>query len=138
MEQPVASVHRCFQVMAKQISVRCSAQTATVLVDALRWFVARNYPHGADECSIAAREALLDLAERFERELGAQGQSAYSSRIRAFLCEAVNSYTRQLEAQTGHSHAHRRALMIEVCRGLSDDKGFAAAQRRDEQAATGA
>jgi len=124
--------------MAKQISVRCSAETAAVLVDALQWFVARNYPHGADECSIAAREALLDLAERFERELVAQGQSAYSSRVRAFLCEAVNSYTRQLEAQTGHSYAHRRALMIEVCRGLSDDDGLAAAQRRDEQTATDA
>jgi hypothetical protein len=122
--------------MAKQITVRCSAETAAVLVDALQWFVARNYPHGADECSIAAREALLDLAGRFERELGARGQSAYSSRIRAFLCEAVNSYTRQLEAQTGRSYEHRRALMIEVCRGLSDDDGFAAAQRRDEQAAT--
>jgi len=29
--------------------------------------VAKHYPHGADECSIAARETLLEFAERFRQ-----------------------------------------------------------------------
>lgn len=119
--------------MAKQISVRCPAEIAEILVDALRWFVASRYPYGADECSIAARETLLDLAGRLRSELVAQGHCAYSSRVRAFLCEAVNSYTQQLEQQGGRSYHHRRAKLIEVCRGLSDGEGFAAAGRLDKQ-----
>jgi len=119
--------------MAKQISVRCPPEMAAILVDALRWFVACNYPHGADECSIAAREALLGVAQRFEQELSASGQSAYSSRVRAFLCEAVNGYTRYLEERDGGSYAHRREVMIEVCRGLSAGEGFAAAEQCDAQ-----
>jgi hypothetical protein len=79
--------------MAKQITVTCPQEIAGVLVDALRWFVACNYPHGADECSIAAREALLGLAARFEQELMEAGRCSYSSRVRAFVCEAVNGYT---------------------------------------------
>jgi hypothetical protein len=118
----------------KQITVQCSAEIAAVLVEALQWFVARNYPHGADECSIAAREALLDLAERFRRELAETGRSAYSSRIRAFLCEAVSSYTRQLEQDTAECYTHRRAHLIEVCRGLSSGDGYATAAQLDEQA----
>jgi hypothetical protein len=119
--------------MAKQITVRCSREIAGLLVEALQWFVARNYPHGADECSIAARAALLDLAQTFRRELAEAGQSGYSIRIRAFLCEAVSSYTRQIEQDTGERFTHRRALLIEVCRGLSNDDGYAAARQRDKQ-----
>lgn len=118
--------------MAKQITVRCRAEIAALLVDALRWFVASRYPYGADECSIAAREALLDLAERFERELAAQGRTGYSSRVRAFLCEAVNCYTRQLEDEGTGSWSHRRACLVEVCRGLSDGTDFETAKRLDE------
>jgi hypothetical protein len=119
--------------MPKQITVQCSAEIAGMLVDALEWFIARNYPHGADECSIAAREALLDLAERFRRELAETGRSAYSSRIRAFLCEAVSSYTRQLEQDSAACYQHRRPQLIEVCRGLSSGEGYAAAKQLDEQ-----
>ena len=53
--------------MAKQIHIRCRREIAILLVEALQWFVAKHYPHGADECSIAARETLLDLAERFRQ-----------------------------------------------------------------------
>jgi hypothetical protein len=119
--------------VAKQIKVRCSAEIAGVLVNALQWFVARNYPHGADECSIAARETLLDLADRFRRELVEAGQCTYSSRIRAFLCEAVSSYTRELEQDTAECYSHRRAQLVEVCRGVSGGDGYAAAKQLDKQ-----
>ncbi len=121
--------------MAKYILVQCPVEMAGVIVDALRWFVARHYPHGADECSIAAREALLNLASQFQQELVGEGCSRYSSRIRAFLCEAVKTYTLVLEQDSGQSYARRRALLIEVCRGLSDGQAYAAAAEADRQAA---
>jgi len=117
--------------MAKQIQVRCSATVAHIMVDALRWFVQTRYPHGADECSTAAREALLDLAGRFERELLANGHSAYSSRIRAFLCEAVRAWLMLQENETGQCFAHRCQVVIDVCRGNGDGAGFAAASELD-------
>ncbi len=122
--------------MPKQITVRCSAQLAGLLEEALHWFVASHYPHGADECSIAARETLLDLAARFGQELAATGQCVYSSRVRAFLCEAVNSYTRHLEQHTAQCWEQRRGALIAVCRGLSDGKAYCEAAQRDGQAPT--
>jgi hypothetical protein len=44
--------------MAKQIVIRCPPAVAQQLIDALKWFVERNYPVAADECSAAARDAL--------------------------------------------------------------------------------
>ena len=78
--------------MAKQVSIRCPAHVSQIIIDALKAFIERNYPVGADECSIAARDALYDLAGRFERELLPQGEISYSIRMRAFLCEAARSY----------------------------------------------
>ena len=79
------------------------------------------------------QEALLNLAERFRQELVVEGRSSYSGRIRAFLCEAVNTYTRMLEQEKRQCYIQRRALMIEVCRGLSDGSGYAAATEADQQ-----
>lgn len=123
--------------MAKQITIECSAEIAAVLVAALQWFVERNFPSGADECSIAARGALLDLAERFQRELLVAGRSSYSRRVRAFLCEAVNSYTRYLERDGASCYDRRRAELIDVCRGISSGDGYGAARQHDEQSPTG-
>ena len=117
--------------MAKQIQVRCPAHIAGIMVESLEWFVQTHYPCGADECSIAAREALLDLASRFERELVPTGASSYSSRIRAFLCQAVKAWLTLQERQTGQCFANRCQVVIEVCRGNSDGAGFSAAAQRD-------
>lgn len=117
--------------MAKQIRVQCPAKIAGILIEALGWFVETNYPRGADECSIAAREALLDLAGRFERELLPLGTSAYSSRIRAFLCEAVKGYLAVRAAETGENYSNRCDLLVAVCRGDSDGAGFDEAARLD-------
>lgn len=117
--------------MAKQIEVRCAANIAAIIVESLEWFVHTHYPHGADECSIAAREALLDLAGRFQAELVPNGSSRYSSRIRAFVCQAVKDWLTRQELDTGQCFAHRCQVVIEVCRGTSDGAGFAAAEQRD-------
>ncbi len=123
--------------MPKQITVQCSVEIAALLETALRWFVATRYPHGADECSIAAREALLDLARRFRDELAVDGRCVYSGRTRAFLSEAVSCYTRQCEQDSGQSWAFRRDELIAVCRGLSNGDGYAAALQRDQGADPG-
>lgn len=121
--------------MAKQITVECSDELAALLEQALRWFVDTHYPHGADECSIAAREALLDLAARFADELAATGRCVYSSRVRAFLSEALNTYTLHLERASGDDWTQRRAVLIAVGRGQSRGEDYAEAALRDRDAA---
>lgn len=113
--------------MAKQITVQCPPEIADMMIDALNWFVAQHYPSGADECSIAARDALFGLAHHFEDTLRVQGRCNYSIRMRAFLCEAVRSYLEQLAAQRGECFTNRSRVVIEVCRGDSDGAGFAEA-----------
>jgi hypothetical protein len=117
--------------MPKQISVQCPEHVADIIISSLKWFVERNYPRGAAECSIAAREALLNVVDRFERELRPHGRSAYSSRIRAFLCEAVKDYLAMQGSQTGQDYTQRRQIVIDVCRGHSDGRGFDDAERLD-------
>jgi hypothetical protein len=126
-----------FLHMAKQITVECPGELAGLLSEALRWFVASHYPRGADECSIAARETLLDLAERFGGELATTGRCVYSSRARAFVTEAVNSYMRYLEGSTSRSWEHRRASLIAVCRGQSRGEDYSAAQTDDTRPTAG-
>ena len=75
--------------------------------------------------------APLDLADRFKRELLMNGRALYSIRIRAFLCEAVKSYLAEQEALSGRGYTHRCRILIDVCRGDSDDAGFAEAERLD-------
>lgn len=117
--------------MAKQIKVQCAREIGEIIVQALSWYVETHYPRAADECSAAAREALLDLISRFERELLVSGRSVYSSRIRAFVCEAVKGYMPQLSARHGASFLNREALIIAVCRGESDGREYADATQRD-------
>jgi hypothetical protein len=117
--------------MAKQIEIQCTREVGGIIVEALSWFVESHYPRAADECSAAAREALLDLISRFERELLVNGQSAYSRRIRAFVCEAIKGYIPQLSQRSGESFQNREVLIIAVCRGESDGREYAEATARD-------
>lgn len=119
--------------MAKQIEIQCPAEVAGVIVRALEWFVESRYPYAADECSAAARETLLDLAKHFKQELLNEGHSAYSIRIRAFVCEAVRVYTLLLEQQTGESFSCRRQLVVSVCRGESNGSDYADAVAQDRE-----
>ena len=123
--------------MAKQIEIQCTREIGDIIIQALAWFVESNYPRAADECSAAAREALLDLIARFERELLVNGQSAYSRRIRAFVCEAIKGYMPQLSQRCGESFQHREVLIIAVCRGESDGREYAQATARDHAVSVG-
>jgi hypothetical protein len=120
--------------MAKQIEVQCTGEIGDIIVQALAWFVESHYPRAADECSAAAREALLDVIARFERELLVNGKSAYSSRIRAFVCEAIKGYMLQLSRHFGETFENREALIISVCRGESDGRSYAEATAQDRSA----
>lgn len=120
--------------MAKQIEIQCPGEVGDIIVQALAWFVESHYPRAADECSAAAREALLDVIARFERELLVNEKSAYSSRIRAFVCEAIKGYVPQLSQRYGESFQNREALIIAVCRGESDGREYAEATARDHAA----
>ncbi len=117
--------------MAKQIEIQSTREVWGIIVEELSWFVESHYPRAVDECSAAAREALLDLISRFERELLVNGQSAYSRRIRAFVCEAIKGYIPQLSQRSGESFQNREVLIIAVCRGESDGREYAEATARD-------
>ena len=66
-----------------------------------------------------------------------KGRSTYSRRVPAFLCEVVNTYMLRLEQGSDQSHEHRRALVIKICRGLSDNTGYAAVTQADQHVSLG-
>lgn len=118
--------------MPREIEVRCPPATGRRLVEALRGYVASRYPYAADECSAAAREALLDLADRFERDLVGTGVCIYSQRIRAFVSEAVRYHCEVLEAREGKPYRARCELYVGIVRGTpADRQDEAAAERAD-------
>ncbi len=123
--------------MAKQITVECRQELAGIMIDALNWFVAEHYPSGADECSIAARDALFGLAHHFEQVLQAEGHCTYSIRMRAFLSEAIRSYFEQLAVQRGEQTSNRTRVLIAVCRGDSNGADFEEAAVLDAAALPG-
>ena len=122
--------------MAKQIRIRCPANVAQLIIDALRGFIERNYPVGADECSIAARDALYDLVGRLESELLPHGEISYSIRMRAFLCEAARSYLVLQGLESGTCFDNRCKALVAICRGEADGADFDAAAERDARFST--
>lgn len=125
--------------MARLIEIRCPPGAARWLAQAVRAFVARHYPYAADECSAAAREALLDLAQRFETELADAGACRYSQRIRAFVCEAVRTHCEALEQSEGVSYGRRLELYTAIVRGrAATGSDLAEAESVDLDRGTGA
>jgi len=43
----------------------------------------------------------------------------------------------RLEQGSDQSHEHRRALVIKICRGLSDNTGYAAVTQADQHVSLG-
>lgn len=52
------------------MEISCGATSAALLVEALRAYTHAAYPPGGSECAQAARETLLDAADRIERQGG--------------------------------------------------------------------
>ena len=51
---------------AKVIDLQCSPNLAASMAAAIRGYVAVQYPPGVSDCALAAREALLTVAQDIE------------------------------------------------------------------------
>jgi len=95
---------------AKVINFQCSPNLSDAMVAAIRNYVAVQYPPGASDCSLAAREALLTVADDIETVCQTEPSVKLSRRLRTMLKIAVNYYCDQHpEGEPGE--AGRNALL---------------------------
>lgn len=120
--------------MDKRIQIRCSIQIKDIFVTALRDYTEVAFPPGSADCSLVAREAMLDTVAGFEREYAAtgDGHASYNKRLRAMAKEAIRLHYRLLADGDGCARTHECALLLETADGIPhDDEDLAAARSAD-------
>lgn len=80
---------------AKVIHLQCSPNLAAAMTAAIRGYVAVQYPPGVSDCALAAREALLTVAQDIETVCQTATTVTLSRRLRTMLKVAVNFYCEQ-------------------------------------------
>lgn len=80
---------------AKVIHLQCSPNLSDSMAAAIRNYVAVQYPPGASDCALAAREALLTVADNIETVCQTAATVELSRRLRTMLKIAVNYYCDQ-------------------------------------------
>jgi hypothetical protein len=80
---------------AKVINLQCSPNLAASMAAAIRGYVAVQYPPGVSDCALAAREALLTVAQNIETVCQTAATVRLSRRLRTMLKIAVNYYCDQ-------------------------------------------
>lgn len=123
--------------MGKRIEVNCTQQIKDIFVTALRNYTEVAFPSGSADCSLVAREAMLDTVSGFEREFAANGDghAGYNKRLRAMAKEAIRLHYRLLSADDEAEHGHECALLLEVAEGIPHDDSDLAAARAADRAA---
>lgn len=125
--------------MSKRIEVVCTPEIKAIFVTALRNYTDVAFPCGSADCSLVAREAMLDSLSAFEREYAgnAAGRAGYNKRLRAMFKEGLRLHYRLREAELGMALEAECQVLLEVAEGIPrDDTDLAAARRADrEQAA---
>lgn len=128
--------------MTKRIEVVCTPEIKTIFVTALRNYTDVAFPCGSADCSLVAREAMLDTLAEFEREYAGNdaGRAGYNKRLRAMFKEGLRLHYRLEAAERGMPMDAECRLLLEVAEGVPhDDADLAAARRADrEQADTAA
>lgn len=125
--------------MTKRIEVVCSPEIKTILLEALRNYTDVAFPCGSADCSLVAREAMLDALAGFEREYedGGTGRAGYNKRLRAMFKEGVRLHYRLLEADRGHRLETECRLLLDVVEGIPrDDTDLAVARETDRAQAS--
>ncbi len=101
---------------AKVIQFQCSPNLTTSMAAAIRGYVAVQYPPGVSDCALAAREALLTVAQDIETVCQTARTVTLSRRLRTMLKIAVDFYCDQRpasEAREQGRHAMLAALQGE-------------------------
>lgn len=98
---------------ARVFDLQCSPCLQRHLCCAIRLYVATEYPPGVADCALAAREALLDVAQRIETVCQSESRVTLSRRLRTLLRIAVNFYC----AQTAPDAATAREALLAALEG---------------------
>jgi hypothetical protein len=80
---------------AKVIHLQCSPNLSGTMAAAIRNYVAVQYPPGVSDCALAAREALLTVADNIETVCQTAPNVELSRRLRTMLKIAINYYCDQ-------------------------------------------
>jgi hypothetical protein len=124
--------------MGKRIEIICSPKIKEIFVTALRNYTDVAFPAGSADCSLVARETMLDALSGFEREFtdNGDGRAGYNKRLRAMAKEAIRLHYRLLAADGDTEYAHECALLLETVEGIPhDDADLAAARAADRSSA---
>jgi len=109
---------------AKVFNLQCSPNLSGTMVAAIRNYVAVQYPPGASDCALAAREALLMVADKIETVCQTALDVELIRRLRTMLKIAVNYYCDQFPEE-GPRDAGRIALLAAL-QGEQVDDGLIA------------
>lgn len=105
---------------AKVIHLQCSSNLSAAMAAAIRNYVAVQYPPGVSDCALAAREALLTVADNIETGCQTAPTVELSRRLRTMLKIAVNYYCDQYSEGEARE-AGRDALLIALQGEQVDD-----------------
>ena len=100
---------------AKVIDLQCSPNLAASMAAAIRGYVAVQYPLGVSDCALAAREALLTVAQDIETVCQTATTVRLSRRLRTMLKIAVNYYCDQ--RSEGEARESGRSAMLAALQG---------------------
>lgn len=109
---------------AKVFDLQCSPNLADAMAAAIRNYVAVQYPPGSSDCALAAREALLTVAENIETVCLSAATVQLSRRLRTMLKIAVNYYCDQYEE--GDSREAGRNALLAALQGEQVDDALVA------------
>ena len=105
---------------AKVIHLQFSSNLSATMAAAIRNYVAVQYPAGVSDCALAAREALLTVADNIETVCQTAATVELSRRLRTMLKIAVNYYCDQY-AEGEPREAGRNALLAALQGEQVDD-----------------
>ena len=100
---------------AKVFNLPCTPNLVLAITAAIRGYVAIQYPPGVSDCALAAREALLTVAENIETGCQAATTVTLSRRLRTMLKIAVNFYCDQ--RSEGEAREQARNAMLTALQG---------------------
>ncbi|MDX1823481.1 MAG: hypothetical protein R3354_02110 [Thiohalomonadales bacterium] len=100
---------------AKVFNLPCAPNLVEALTAAIRGYVAIQYPPGVSDCALAAREALLTVAENIETGCQSATTVTLSRRLRTMLKIAVNFYCDQ--RSEGEAREMARDAMLAALQG---------------------
>jgi len=102
----------------KTLPIYCSEAMKDLICQSMLEYADYAYPAGVDECSLAAREALIDCEKAMQKHFDAEkNQTVISRRIRALVKLAIQYHFRVLTQETEQHYAHEIAVLLDVASG---------------------